>query len=47
MTTVPERAPLPRAFLTTGIGSLPHHNVDAALEFSLRMDIPFLLLFRP
>jgi hypothetical protein len=27
---------------TTGIGSLPHHNVDAALEFSFRMDIPFL-----
>jgi hypothetical protein len=28
--------------MTTGIGSLPHHNVDAALEFSLRMDLPFL-----
>jgi methionine synthase II (cobalamin-independent) len=27
---------------TTGIGSLPHHNVDAALEFSFRMGIPFL-----
>jgi hypothetical protein len=26
----------------TGIGSLPHHNVDAALEYSLRMSIPFL-----
>jgi hypothetical protein len=30
----------PRA--TTGIGSLPHHNVDAALEFSFKMGIPFL-----
>lgn len=27
---------------TTGIGSLPHHNADAALEFSFRMGIPFL-----
>ena len=27
---------------TTGIGSLPHHNADAALGFSLRMGIPFL-----
>jgi len=27
---------------TTGIGSLPHHNIDAALEFSFRMGIPFL-----
>lgn len=27
---------------TTGIGSLPHHNVDAALAFSFRMGIPFL-----
>ena len=27
---------------TTGIGSLPHHNADSALEFSLKMGIPFL-----
>src|SRR4051794_21067651 len=27
---------------TTGIGSLPHHNVDAALAYSLRFGIPFL-----
>jgi hypothetical protein len=27
---------------TTCIGSLPHHNVDAALEFSFRVGIPFL-----
>lgn len=27
---------------TTAIGSLPHHNVDAALEFSFRFSIPFL-----
>ena len=27
---------------TTGIGSLPHHNIDAALAFSFRTDIPFL-----
>lgn len=27
---------------TTGIGSLPHHNVDTALAFSFRMGIPFL-----
>ncbi|HRK02386.1 MAG TPA: hypothetical protein PLH57_06935 [Oligoflexia bacterium] len=25
----------------SGIGSLPHHNVDAALEYSFRFDIPF------
>ncbi len=28
--------------LTTAIGSLPHHNVDAALAFSFELDIPFL-----
>lgn len=28
--------------LTTGIGSLPHHNIDAALGFSFRTEIPFL-----
>ncbi len=27
---------------TTAIGSLPHHNVDAALAFSFELDIPFL-----
>src|SRR5688572_5251208 len=26
----------------TGIGSLPHHNVDAALAFSFKHGIPFL-----
>ena len=28
--------------LTTGIGSLPHHNVDAALDYAFRFDLPFL-----
>lgn len=28
--------------LTTMIGSLPHHNIDAALAFSFQVDIPFL-----
>jgi hypothetical protein len=27
---------------TTGIGSLPHHNIDAALEYAFRFEIPFL-----
>jgi hypothetical protein len=27
---------------TTGIGSLPHHNIDSALSFSMQMGIPFL-----
>jgi hypothetical protein len=27
---------------TTGIGSLPHHNVDAALEYSFKHTLPFL-----
>lgn len=27
---------------TTGIGSLPHHNIDAALEYSFAFEIPFL-----
>lgn len=26
---------------TTGIGSLPHHNIDSAIEYSFRFDIPF------
>jgi len=29
-------------FSTTGIGSLPHHNVDAALQNAFNYDIPFL-----
>lgn len=29
-------------FQTTGIGSLPHHNIDAALQFSFSTQIPFL-----
>lgn len=33
---------LQRGHSTTGIGSLPHHNADAALEYSFRMGIPFL-----
>jgi hypothetical protein len=28
--------------ITTGIGSLPHHNVDSALEFAFRWSLPFL-----
>lgn len=28
--------------LTTGIGSLPHHNVDSAIEYSFLHDIPYL-----
>ncbi|HLE01383.1 MAG TPA: hypothetical protein VJB59_14060 [Bdellovibrionota bacterium] len=30
------------AHATTGIGSLPHHNIDSALDFSFRAGIPFL-----
>lgn len=29
-------------FMTTGIGSLPHINIDSALAYSFRHDIPFL-----
>lgn len=29
-------------FLTTGIGSLPHHNVDSAIDYSFKYDIPYL-----
>jgi len=32
----------PDDILVTGIGSLPHHNVDSALAFSFRMSVPFL-----
>jgi hypothetical protein len=35
-------AELPSRQVTTAIGSLPHHNIDAALEFSFQLDIPFL-----
>jgi hypothetical protein len=31
-----------RETLHTGIGSLPHLNLDAAIEFALRFDIPFV-----
>src|SRR5689334_4029468 len=41
MTTVNKRAPIP-GHLTTGIGSLPHHNVDSAIEFAFRFGLPFL-----
>lgn len=27
---------------TTGIGSLPHHNIDAAITYSFKLGIPFL-----
>ena len=27
---------------TTGIGSLPHHNIDTALEYSFKFGLPFL-----
>jgi hypothetical protein len=32
----------PDEILTTEVGSLPHHNVDAALEHAFRLNIPFL-----
>jgi hypothetical protein len=32
----------PTTGATTGIGSLPHHNIDSALTFSFRHGIPFL-----
>jgi hypothetical protein len=32
----------PLSLQTTGIGSLPHHNLDAALDYSFRHDIPYL-----
>ncbi len=38
MTPTKTTAPDP----TTGIGSLPHHNVDAALAFSFQLGVPFL-----
>ena len=45
MTTAPEPHwihSLPVASRTTAIGSLPHHNIDAALDYSFRLGIPFL-----
>jgi hypothetical protein len=33
---------LPSKTLTTGIGSLPHHNVDSAITYSFSHSIPFL-----
>jgi len=33
---------LPLSSSTTMIGSLPHHNIDTALDFSFRVSIPFL-----
>ena len=32
----------PRGRLKTGIGSLPHHNVDSAIEYAFQHSIPFL-----
>lgn len=37
----PELDKIPKG-KTTGIGSLPHHNIDAALEYAFSFDIPFL-----
>jgi hypothetical protein len=31
-----------RAYSMTGIGSLPHHNIDAALDYAFQFSIPFL-----
>lgn len=42
MTTTAWDKALGNSRRTTGIGSLPHHNADAALEFSFRMGVPFL-----
>ncbi len=39
MTTVWDRTQKPRI---TGIGSLPHSNIDSALEFSMRVGVPYL-----
>src|SRR5262245_60871506 len=36
------RAKLPERGLITQIGSLPHHNVDAAVSYALRSEVPFL-----
>jgi hypothetical protein len=42
MTTADRIGVKPIPASTTGIGSLPHHNIDAALNFSFRTGIPFL-----
>ncbi len=39
MTTAPKEM---KKVITTGIGSLPHHNVDSALEFSFSHELPYL-----
>lgn len=41
MTTAPKGSP-EKKLLTTAIGSLPHHNIDSALQFSFQLGIPFL-----
>ncbi len=33
---------LPKKPMTTGIGSLPHHNIDTALAYAFKFEIPFL-----
>lgn len=41
--TIGNRSRFPQLVgLTTGIGSLPHHNADAAIEFAFSFGIPFL-----
>jgi hypothetical protein len=35
-------AEAPKGILTTGIGSLPHASMDAALEYAFRSSLPFL-----
>jgi hypothetical protein len=35
-------AKAPKGLRISGIGSLPHHNVDAALAYAFRFSIPFL-----
>lgn len=33
---------IPKSPTTTGIGSLPHHNIDTALAYAFKFEIPFL-----
>lgn len=35
-------AKAPKGLRISGVGSLPHHNVDSALEYAFRFSIPFL-----
>jgi methionine synthase II (cobalamin-independent) len=42
MTTAERIGAKPIPASTTGIGSLPHHNIDAALGFSFRSGVPYL-----